>query len=788
VFERVKGSAQAAARWLPRSLRAQFTLVASVLAALIVAGGITAVAALHQAGEAARRLAADRGESMQVARDLLQYAMQIQWQAHRMMTLPAGSPGKEMHESMQRDLASLDALTARLASGDDAGVLDLHYAAQLFASSAQIIASLRESTYAGDEAARPAAIESASRDMAQHAAALVAAARGQSDRVIASYQDAVDRVADASQRQAYVVAAWLAFGVLIALYLARRLVGRHVLARLQAVSRSLRMPDSNGDADVRVAVSGDDEIGEMARAVEQFLADRRELAITRSRLEEEQQRLQAIFDNTTEAIVVLQHDVIVQANPAARELFGAAGTSLVGRRIGDVLPGAELTSLVLARGASDVSARGADGREVPVEISLSRLPGHDAASYVIVARDATLHREAEQHLRDARDAAAAARATQAAFLANMSHELRTPLNAVLGYGQILRLQSNLTDKQRSAVDTIMASGQHLLALISDLIDISRCDAGKLELLPAAMPLVDCLRVTADIVRVKAEEAGLEFVFDVSGDVPATVLADERRLRQVLLNLLSNAVKFTDRGEVSLSVRVLKRHAGAVTLGFIVADSGVGIGEADLCKLFHPFEQVGDLERRAAGSGLGLAISRELVRLMGGDICVSSVTGRGSTFGFELELPIVAASMPSMPVPQAIVGYEGPRRRVLVVDDMPANRLVAIGLLAPLGFDVDEAGNGRQALERARAALPDLVLMDLVMPEMDGREAMSAMAADPELRGVPVIAVSANVDAGRTLQAAAFLAKPLDRSELLREVERLLGLRWRTQAQAGTVPA
>jgi CheY-like chemotaxis protein len=366
----------------------------------------------------------------------------------------------------------------------------------------------------------------------------------------------------------------------------------------------------------------------------------------------------------------------------------------------------------------------------------------------------------------------------------MSHELRTPLNAVLGYAQLLQLDPTLAERQLRGISIIRTSGEHLLALINDLLDLAKHDAGKLALCPGEMQLAECLRITCDIIRVKAEEARLGFVVDVAPDVPETVIADETRLRQVLLNLLSNAVKFTERGEVVLRVRAVRGGAQRATLRFEVRDTGVGLNEDQLEKIFCPFEQVGDVRRRNIGSGLGLAISQQLVRLMGGDIQVTSQPGRGAVFSFELELQVVRAAIGGPPTQRPVTGYEGPRKRILIVDDMPANRLVLWDMLRPLGFEIDEAADGQQALAQARASVPDLVLMDLEMPVMGGAQAMALMRETASLVDVRIIAVSAtaNADAvriGPGFEADAFLAKPLDRERLLCEVAVQLGLKWTT---------
>jgi signal transduction histidine kinase/CheY-like chemotaxis protein len=393
-----------------------------------------------------------------------------------------------------------------------------------------------------------------------------------------------------------------------------------------------------------------------------------------------------------------------------------------------------------------------------------------------------LVRERTTELEAARDRAEVANRAKSAFLAAMSHELRTPLNGILGFAHLLLQDASLGDRQRRGLGIIKSSGDHLLTLINDVLDLSRIEAGKLDLYPLRFELAALLKVVSDIARVKAEEKSLHFHFDAQPGLPAAVVGDDKRLRQVLLNLLANAVKFTDDGEVRFSVAQLGAGDGAVRLRFEVADTGIGIAPDQLQRLFQPFEQAGEVERRAGGSGLGLSISRQLVRLMGSDITVDSTPGRGSRFAFELSLAVAEATQPAAEPAQAIVGYEGPRRRVLVVDDVPVNRAVLVELLGGLGFEVDEAGDGREGIERARELAPDLIVLDNVMPVLDGVGATRALRADERLHAVPIIAASASASAEHrrsSLQAGAnvFLAKPIDPGLLLRYVGELLSLRW-----------
>ena len=414
---------------------------------------------------------------------------------------------------------------------------------------------------------------------------------------------------------------------------------------------------------------------------------------------------------------------------------------------------------------------------------MSEVATADGAMTVLVTRDATLRQAVEQELIAARDAAIAAQRAQTTFLANMSHELRTPLNGILGYTQVLLLEQHWDEQQASGLRTIRSSGEHLLTLINDILDIAKIEAGRLELVSAPVQLDHLLQAVADLIRIRAEQKDLAFAMRVHGKLPPAVLGDERRLRQVLLNLLGNAVKFTERGEVRLDVHVLDgAPAGSLHLRFAVRDTGIGIVPAQQSRLFRPFEQVGDPTRRAAGSGLGLSISRQLVRLMGNDILVSSAPDAGSTFSFELQLPTLAAGVDELPAQRAVVGYAGAIRRVLIVDDVAENREMLAYLLRQVGFQIDEAENGRAALDHARALRPDLVLMDMMMPVVDGAQATRLMRGDPQLAEVPIVIISASVtqEDQRQWRAAggnAFIAKPISRDQLLLQVGELLGIEW-----------
>ncbi|MCB1874485.1 MAG: response regulator [Chromatiales bacterium] len=371
------------------------------------------------------------------------------------------------------------------------------------------------------------------------------------------------------------------------------------------------------------------------------------------------------------------------------------------------------------------------------------------------------------------------------FMANVSHELRTPLNAILGYTHLYQKDRSLMERYANGIQTIDRSAQHLLLMINDVLDFSKADSDKLTLSPKEVVLEDFLDGLVEMSRVRARLKDIAFVHERYSGLPATVLVDPTRLRQILLNLLNNAIKFTAKGVVTFRVTEIGHgpvgEGENVMLRFDVCDTGIGIPKDQWDAIFVPFQQLDNAHTQAEGTGLGLTISRKLVDLMGGNLNLDSTPGKGSTFWFALSLPVAQVSAPRPEVMERVVsGYIGQPRRLLSVDDNAYNRDVMRHTLEQWGFDVEEAEDGRQAVERVNRQQPDLVLMDLIMPDMDGFAALEAIrATHPDL---PVVAVTASMRLSEDSQWAEagfsdFLTKPIEEAALLDTLQRHLHLQW-----------
>ncbi|MDY6936854.1 MAG: amino acid permease [Cyanobacteriota bacterium] len=534
---------------------------------------------------------------------------------------------------------------------------------------------------------------------------------------------------------------------------------------------------------------------------------------------EARERSELLYKVARDSIVVLDDTgQIRQVNPATATLFGLQPFDLVGHRLQEKLRGLpEETELWQPRSEQTFDRR---GETVAVELSLSVLPHDDDRQFLAIVRDITEQKQAEAALRRseaelrnwaqqlesrvqkrtaelaaAKERADAASQAKSDFLASMSHELRTPLNGILGYAQILQQSREIGERERHGADIIYQCGSHLLTLINDILDLSKIEARKMELYPSEFNFPAFLQGVVEICCVRAQFKQITFDYQGDRDLPTGICADEKRLRQVLLNLLGNAIKFTDGGRVTFTVRAIEKRnipsdrstddrLSIWRIRFQIEDTGVGMNPEQLDRIFLPFEQVGNKQHRAEGTGLGLSISQKILGLMNSHIEVSSLPGEGSKFGFELTL-IEATEWVDRSTHvdcRKIIGYQGRKRTIAIVDDRWENRSVVVHLLQPLGFEMLEAEHGRAGLEIASDRQLDLMVIDLEMPVMNGFELLKRIRQDEALKDLLVLVSSASVsevDRHQSLEAGSndFLPKPIQAQELLSKIQQLLKLNW-----------
>jgi PAS domain S-box-containing protein len=523
-------------------------------------------------------------------------------------------------------------------------------------------------------------------------------------------------------------------------------------------------------------------------------------------LRRQKEYYEALFLNNPVAVITTDlHGSVISWNPTAERMFGYSMTDALGKKLDDLVANDPTLRHDAVDTFGDISTHAGertyskrackDGSLIDVEIkALPVLVGEEKVGNIVIYIDIT-------ELQEARRQAEAANKAKSIFLANMSHELRTPLNAILGFTQLMDRDPNLTEDHRENLGIINQSGEHLLSLINDVLEVSKIEAGRIMLHETNFDLHLMLESLEEIYGLRAKEKELELSFEFSDNLPRYITADNGKLRQVIVNLLENAVKFTDEGGITLRAKMLrvnvhekKEHAH---LHFEIQDTGTGIEPGDLEKIFEPFVQAASGQGPQEGTGLGLAICRQYVGLMGGELKLNSEVGQGSLATFDIKVSHSdEREVQELHASRQVNGLEPgqPTYRLLVVEDRESNRRLLVNILEPLGFEIRQAANGEEALGMWGDFEPHLIWMDIQMPFMDGLEVTRRIKTSPEGENTIVIALTASAfeeDRVKILSAGCddFVRKPYHPNKIYNILAKHLGIRFvyeQDQTEGGLV--
>jgi PAS domain S-box-containing protein len=597
------------------------------------------------------------------------------------------------------------------------------------------------------------------------------------------------------------VVSLLSLAAFVLIFILTNFIVRNV-RRLLAATRSV----GAGDLSVQVDICSQDEIAELGAGFNKMIRDLRASTVSVEILQAEQQRFRDVVESSGDWIWEIDPvGHYTYSSPVVERVLGYHPDEMLGRSIDEFhdpdapCPDAFYKEICDAR-AIPGPVRDLvgylvrkDGRSIIIESNAVPIWGPDGMlwGYRGVSRDVTDRHRVQEELRCAKEVAEAADDAKSEFLANMSHEIRTPINGVVGMASLL-LETPLDDQQREYARTVTTCAETLLDVINDILDFSKIEAGMLSLEVVDFEPATVVDDVMRILELRAKEKEILLFQDLSPDLPRWMQGDPGRLRQILLNLVTNAVKFTDEGSVTIEASIQEERDTSILVRFAIRDTGIGIPPDRQEGLFDAFTQAdASTTRRYGGTGLGLAISKRLAEMMGGAIGIESEAGVGSTFWFTLLLERQHAASPAgaeeddaspaaaaTGVPPGIDTAGRDRLRILVAEDNPVNRTVAVGFLKELGFTADAVTSGREAVAALEQRRYDLVLMDMHMPDMDGLEATACIRARPEWDALPIIALTASTvgrDRERCLAVGMndFLSKPMNVAVLERVISQWL---------------
>lgn len=505
-----------------------------------------------------------------------------------------------------------------------------------------------------------------------------------------------------------------------------------------------------------------------------------------SELEKSEARFRGLSESTYEGIVMHDQGKIIDANQAILNILDYSRSEFVGGEVKNFVSPKSWNLVVeniRLQYEEPYEAEGIkkDGTTVPIEIHAKNVPyQYNKQIRVAAIRDITQRKDTEKTLREAKEKAEAASRAKSVFLANMSHDLRTPLNGILGYTQILEHDTSISSKQKRVLSIIQKSGEYLLMLINDILDLARADAHKIELDPQPFDLAALISDVCELMQSRAKAKNLNCLTQI-GELPSAVLGDERRLRQVLVNLLGNAIKFTEKGSVKLTVQ--KAEAEIDRIRFAVSDTGIGIAPKDIEHIFDAFEQVREIGQQDKGSGLGLAISDELVKMMQGNLQVESEVGKGSTFWFDIYLPQVDDKVNDASSQKGqIIGIKDRSPKILIVETNPDDYNLLADLLDSKGFEINEVHNGKAALKQLNKFKPDAVILNSSLSDINVGDMIESIRENTQEKEIAILVSTSGLteeEEGPFLAVGAntVISKPPNLFILFNTLKKLLGLEW-----------